>query len=243
MDLRNGDSVVVMRFAMEASDDGAARSRPRGAVFLYRSTVLTELPHQAAAGAPAPQSVVRGLALPDTTLEQGVIFVVFHCLSLPLVERAFQPSSPAARASQTATACAALLLPRTATDPPYVGSAYCRVAYKSFGRPRENAKGFSSGNCRSRGISMEKADSLSSFQTLSDYATTTPACANTLDTINRGAPRFCMPSGYKAARMGILPSWSNTAHCRNHMCIICFAQKTRASAALHLHSWKLAIPG
>jgi hypothetical protein len=64
---------------------------------LYRPTVLTERPHQAAAGAPAPQSVVRELALPDTTLEQGVIFVVFHCLSLLLVERASQPSSPAAQ--------------------------------------------------------------------------------------------------------------------------------------------------
>jgi hypothetical protein len=54
--------------------------------FLYRPTVLTELAHQAAAGAPAPQIVVRGLALADTTLEQCVIFVFlvfFHCLSLP----------------------------------------------------------------------------------------------------------------------------------------------------------------
>jgi hypothetical protein len=37
MDLRNGDSVVVMRFAMEASDDGTARSRPRGAVLFVSS--------------------------------------------------------------------------------------------------------------------------------------------------------------------------------------------------------------
>src|SRR5262245_45337294 len=46
--------------------------------FLYRPTVLTELAHQAAAGAPAPQIVVRGLALADTALEQRVIFVFFH---------------------------------------------------------------------------------------------------------------------------------------------------------------------
>jgi hypothetical protein len=37
MVLRNGDSVVVMRFAREASDDGAARSRPRGAVLFVSS--------------------------------------------------------------------------------------------------------------------------------------------------------------------------------------------------------------
>src|SRR5262245_19266370 len=46
--------------------------------FLYRPTVLTEVAHQAATGAPAPQIVVRGLALPDTTLEQRVVFVFFH---------------------------------------------------------------------------------------------------------------------------------------------------------------------
>src|SRR5262249_32388695 len=49
--------------------------------FLYRPTVLTELAHQAAAGAPAPQIVVRGLTLADTALEQRGIFVFFHCLS------------------------------------------------------------------------------------------------------------------------------------------------------------------
>src|SRR5215475_2817454 len=38
--------------------------------FLYRPTVLTELAHQVAAGAPAPQIVMRGLALADPALEE-----------------------------------------------------------------------------------------------------------------------------------------------------------------------------
>src|SRR5215813_14226289 len=51
--------------------------------FLCRPKVLTELAHQAAAGAPAPSRRFVGLALADTTLEQCIIFVFFvffHCL-------------------------------------------------------------------------------------------------------------------------------------------------------------------
>jgi hypothetical protein len=49
---------------------------------LYHPTVLTKLAHQAAAGAPAPPVVVGWLVLADTALEQRVIFIFFHCLSL-----------------------------------------------------------------------------------------------------------------------------------------------------------------
>src|SRR5262245_51031411 len=67
---------------------------------LCHPIILTKLAHQAAAGAPAPQIVVRWLALADTALEQRVVFVFFiACLSSGFSWEALCWSSPSERAA------------------------------------------------------------------------------------------------------------------------------------------------
>jgi hypothetical protein len=53
--------------------------------------------------------------------------------------------------------------------------------------------------------------------------------SNTLDTIKAGTPAMVAAFGYNGFPVES-PSWSSTAHCRNHMCITCSAQMTRMFA-------------
>src|SRR5262249_42418647 len=88
---------------------------------LYHPTVLTKLAHQAAAGAPAPPVVVGWLVLADTALEQRVIFIFFHCLSLVASIAAARTQ---VRFSAIADCCAHTASGHVAAAPPSVAKNF-----------------------------------------------------------------------------------------------------------------------